>query len=153
MASNVALIAAAGRPGNFFFSTSIRPTLLKSLPAISCLNAGMSASGICLLGLASLCGLFGGLVADWDCSWSWEGCCCWVFRVEGEDRRPETGVKKGLTVLVPVIELALPLVFRELFFIVWRGMRGGSIAEIADEVQYAAENGLILLIVGSADNY
>ncbi len=99
--SSVLLIAAAGLPGNCFFKTSINPTLLRSLPTIACLKAGRSSALSSFLGFESLdvCPL--------------------------ADDFGESILKKELTGLVDVGRILLT--FTEVFFITFKGSRGGSI--------------------------
>jgi hypothetical protein len=146
--SNVLLIAAPLLPGNFFFRTSIKPTLLRLLPSISFLKSFMSSGGTSFFGLDEACAaalddgktVDGGMAAEFVDDW---GC---IGKAGLGFRRSEADAKNCL---IGLAVLEGPLTVKELDFNALRGRRGGSIVASAGGAgsQYLAEKGSIAFIV------
>lgn len=130
------MIAAAGRPGNFFFKTSIRPTLLRSEPWIAALKAGISSGEMVFLGFVSL---LAGLAV----------CCDEIYEVRVGGLRMDGDFTKS--VVEDDLGVKRLLMLADVDFIVLRGIRGGSMEVLVDGggSQYAVEKGSMDLIDGS----
>lgn len=139
VASRVALIILPVAFGNFFFKTSINPTLDRLLPWTSSLKLGQSSFGTSFLSLpliAAGCGAFGAIGTS----------------VGEKPGAFEVGAKNALTDFVGGADVDEPLLHRLPDFNAFRGNRGGSIFFTWDEAgfQYCVERGLIDLKFSSA---